>query len=110
MSRATIQNEAAAAPVWGPRAIQAQNERNRRRQSEVASTRAEWTRRNKYYYGCLTRLLQHLIEPGKRVLNIRCQTGFLLDSLKPIYGAGVEISPEMVEVARAAHPGFTYYE
>jgi SAM-dependent methyltransferase len=110
MNRESIHDEAASAPVWGPRAIQAQNERNRRRQSEVASTRAEWTRRNKYYYGCLTRLLQHLIEPGKRVLNIRCQTGFLLDALKPTYGAGVEISPEMVEVARAANPRFTYYE
>jgi SAM-dependent methyltransferase len=51
-----------------------------------------------------------LVEPGKRVLNIRCQTGFLLDALRASYGAGVEISPEMVEVARAAHPQFKYYE
>ena len=25
-------------------------------------------------------------------------------------GVGVEISPEMIEVAKAAHPRFTYYE
>jgi len=55
-------------------------------------------------------LLRHLVEPGKRVLNIRCQTGFLLDALQATYGVGVEISPEMVEVARAAHPRFKYYE
>jgi SAM-dependent methyltransferase len=95
---------------FNPRAIQAQNECNRRRQSEVASTRAVWIRRNKYYYECLKRLLQHLVEPGKRVLNVRCQTGFLLEALQPSYGAGVEISSEMVEVARAAHPRFTYYQ
>jgi SAM-dependent methyltransferase len=108
MNHATSPEEAAT--VWGPEAIQAQNERNRRRQSEIASSRTAWIRRNKYYYECLKRLLRHLVEPGKRVLNVRCQTGFFLDALQPSYGAGVEISPEMVEVAKAAHPRFTYYE
>jgi SAM-dependent methyltransferase len=93
-----------------PLAIQEQNERNRRRQSEVASTRAAWIRRNKYYYECLIRLLRHLVEPGKRVLNIRCQNGFLLDALQPVQGVGVEISLEMVDAAKADYPRFTYHE
>jgi len=97
-------------PAWGPKALELQNERNRQHQSAWAATRAKWIRRNKYYYECLKRLLRHLVEPGKRVLNIRCQTGFLLDALQPSYGVGLEISPEMVAVARAAHPRFTYYE
>jgi len=97
-------------PAWGPKALELQNERNRQHQSVWAATRAKWIRRNKYYYECLKRLLRHLVEPGKRVLNIRCQTGFLLDALQPSYGVGLEISPEMVAVARAAHPRFTYYE
>jgi hypothetical protein len=50
------------------------------------------------------------VEPGKRVLNMRCQTGFLLEALQPSHGVGVEISPEMVEIARAAHPQFRYEE
>ncbi len=99
-----------SAPAWGPKALQLQNEHNRQHQSVWAATRAKWIRRNKYYYECLKRLLRHLAEPGKRVLNIRCQTGFLLEALKPSYGVGLEISPEMVAVARAAHPQFTYYE
>jgi len=99
-----------AAPAWGPQALELQNERARQSQSAWAATRAKWIRRNSYYYGCLKRLLQHLVEPGKRVLNIRCQTGHLLDALQPSYGVGVEISPEMVAVARAAHPQFTYHE
>jgi hypothetical protein len=97
-------------PAWGPEALHLQNERNQRHQSVVASTRSTWIRRNRYYYNCLKRLLRHLVEPGKRVLNVRCQTGFLLDALRPSVGVGVEISREMVEVARAEHPGFTYYE
>ncbi len=96
--------------AWGPRALRLRNERNRQHQSGLAATRANWIRRNKYYYQSLKRLLRHLVEPGKRVLNIRCQTGFLLDALRASYGVGVEISPEMVEVARAAHPQFKYYE
>jgi len=99
-----------AASAWGPKALQLQNERNRKHQSTWAARRAKWVRRNRYYYECLKRLLRHLVEPGKRVLNIRCQTGFLLDALQPSYGVGVEISAEMVAVARAAHPQFTYRE
>ena len=99
-----------SSPAWGPKALQLQNERNRQHQSVWAATRAKWIRRNKYYYECLKRLLRHLAEPGKRVLNIRCQTGFLLDALQPSYGVGLEISPEMVAVARASHPQFTYHE
>jgi hypothetical protein len=96
--------------AWGPEALQSQNERNRRHQSVFAKTRAGWIRRNKYYYECLKRLLRHVVEPDKRVLNIRCQTGFLLDALQPSYGVGVEISPEMVAIASAAHPRFSYHE
>ena len=96
--------------AWGPRALRLRNERNREHQSGLAAARAKWIRRNKYYYESLKRLLRHLVEPGKRVLNIRCQTGFLLGALQASYGVGVEISPEMVEVARAAHPRFKYYE
>lgn len=50
------------------------------------------------------------MEPGKRVLNIRCETGFMLDALQPAYGVGVEISAEMIAVARREHPQFTYVE
>jgi SAM-dependent methyltransferase len=96
--------------AWGPDALRIRNQRNREHQSGIAQTRAAWIRRNRYYYKLLIRLLQHLIEPGKRLLNIRCQTGFLLDALKPSHGVGVEISPAMVHVARAAHPQFTYLE
>jgi len=95
--------------AWGPEALALRNRRNREQQASVAATRPRWNRRNRYYYSCLTRLLRHLVEPNKRVLNIRCQTGFLLDVLRPDYGVGVEISTEMVEIARAAHPRFQYH-
>jgi len=99
-----------SAPAWGPQALEAQNERNRQHQAVYAGSRAGWIRRNRYYHECLRRLLRHLVEPGKRVLNIRCQNGFLLDALEPRYGVGLEISREMVDVARAEYPRFSYHQ
>jgi SAM-dependent methyltransferase len=98
------------APDHGLEALQSRNEANRLLQAGVAATRDKWIRRNRYYYKLLVRLLQHLIEPGKRVLNMRCQTGFFLDALQPRHGVGVDISAEMIEVAREAHPEFQYHQ
>jgi len=36
--------------------------------------------------------------------------GFCWTALQPAQGVGVEISPEMVAVAKAGYPRFTYYE
>jgi SAM-dependent methyltransferase len=99
-----------AAPAQGPAVLQLRNEANRLHQATVAAAREKWIQRNNYYYELLTRLLKHVIEPGKRVLNIHCQTGFLLNALKPGYGVGVDISAEMIELARNAHPEFKYYQ
>jgi len=49
--------------------------------------KASWIQKNKYYYACLKRLLGRLVEPGKRVLNIHCQTGFLLDAVQPAHAS-----------------------
>jgi len=110
MSFRTIVRGLAPASVRGPQALRLQNERLRQIQSAVAAARPTWIRKNKYYYECLKRLLGRLVEPGRRVLNVRCQTGFLLDALQPAQGVGVEISSEMVEVAKAGYPRFTYHE
>lgn len=94
----------------GPRALEARNERNRLHQASHAKSRNGWIRRNRYYYNALARLFQHLVEPNKRVLNIRCETGFLLDVMRPAYGLGVDISSEMIGVAKASYPAFQYRE
>jgi SAM-dependent methyltransferase len=95
---------------WGPDALHERNEQNRRHQAKNAASRNSWIRRNKYYYGQLRRLLEHLIEPDKSVLNINCETGFLLNAARPSDGVGVDISPEMLEAAQASNPRFVYHE
>ena len=93
---------------WGPNALRLRNERNRKHQAAQAKRRPAWIRRNMYYYRSLTRLLEHIVEPAKRVLCMNCESGFLLQALKPAYGVGVDISQEMLEVARESYPEFTY--
>jgi len=46
---------------------------------------------------------QHHIQPGLRVVEIGCGPGDLLASLQPSRGLGVDLSPKMVETARALH-------
>ena len=70
----------------------------------IAEEREGWITRNPYYYRRLTDVLRFLIEPNRRVLQIRSDTGFLLASVRPSYGVGVDVSERMVQVARRLHP------
>jgi len=89
---------------WGPAALEQLREARRQHQVAVAPRRSKWIRANGYFYGRLKRLLQFIIEPGTRVLELRCETGQFLASVKPSYGVGVEISDAMVAVAREENP------
>src|SRR6266849_5044218 len=89
---------------WGPQALQEIREARRQFQDANASRRDDWVRSNKYFYDCLKRMLRFIVEPGKRVLDIRCQTGFLLESVRPSRGVGIEISESMVACAQQQHP------
>ena len=100
----TTGHPAASAQTWGVEALEASREARRRRQDELADRRDRWVRSNRYFYDRLKRLLRFIVEPSKRVLEIRCQTGHLLAAVEPSYGVGVEISERMVEKARQNYP------
>jgi ubiquinone/menaquinone biosynthesis C-methylase UbiE len=89
---------------WGPPALEQVRDARRRHQESVAPQRAQWIRANGYFYGRLQRLLQFIVEPGKRVLELRCETGDFLACTKPSFGVGVEISDVMVACAQVEHP------
>jgi Glycosyl transferase family 2/Methyltransferase domain len=89
---------------WGPQALEEIRQARRAHQTTIAARRGEWIRSNEYFYHRLKRMLQFIVEPHKRVLEIRCEMGDQLASLIPSYGVGVEISDAMVECARQQHP------
>jgi len=93
---------------WGPDALDEIREARRKHQEATAERRDKWIHSNRYFYDRLKRVLKYIIEPRKRVLEIRCETGQLLASVKPSYGVGVEISEAMVECARRQYPEFRF--
>jgi len=98
------EHEAAGQAAWGPDALREVRAARRKQQAGIAAGRGEYVRKNRYFYDKLKRTLRYIIEPGKRVLELRCETGHLLAAVEPAYGVGVEISDEMVKVAQEKNP------
>ncbi|HEX2036080.1 MAG TPA: class I SAM-dependent methyltransferase, partial [Chloroflexota bacterium] len=72
-----------------------------------AHQRAAWRTRNRYYYQEIERLAMAAIPPGARVLELGCGIGDLLAAVRPSLGVGIDLSEEMVRVARRRHPSGT---
>ena len=66
------------------------------------------SRGGKFYHARTKRVFEFLIPPGKRVLEIGCGRGDLLSALNPTHGVGIDLSSEMIEIARAHHPNLTF--
>jgi SAM-dependent methyltransferase len=94
--------------TWGPAALEQRRERTRNHLAKIAVRREEWINRNRYYYELLDRLLRFLVEPQKRVLSVRCGTGNLLTVVQPVKGKGIDICPEIVEIAQQRNRSFEF--
>jgi len=79
-------------------------------EEERGEQRDHWIQSNRYYYDRVKRILRYIIEPGKRVLEVRCQTGHLLDAVEPGFGMGVEISAKLVALATAKYPHLRFVQ
>ena len=64
-----------------------------------------WKKKNAYYHENLKALYGSYIPKGERVLEIGCGTGDILARLEPGEGRGVDVSEEMVEIARRKYSG-----
>jgi hypothetical protein len=90
--------------IWGMAALAARRDAVRMHQARFAQIRQRWIKNNTYFYSNIERVLRFIVEPGRRLLHLRCQTGFFLDTLNPSRGVGVEITREMAEIARQQYP------
>jgi SAM-dependent methyltransferase len=89
-------------------AFATRNERMHGHFEPLAEERDYWISKNRFFYESDWRYLQFVIPASARVLDLGCGTGQLLARLRPAYGVGVDISPSMVDQARAAHPDLTF--
>ena len=70
----------------------------------IAPGRDDYIKKNSYYYDDLLSFLSWNIPPGSSVLEIGCGNGYILDKLAPGRGAGIDISPRMIGIARSKYP------
>ena len=63
-----------------------------------ASDRDRWIKKNKYYNKLLIKFLKFHIPEEKNVLEIGCGIGFILNSLKPKKGFGIDFSKEIISL------------
>ncbi len=78
--------------------------------NHVAFERSKWHGWGGRYHRRLEQLYKHIIPAHKRVLEIGSGSGDLLSSLDPVYGVGVDFSPEMIRFAQNRHPDLQFKE
>ena len=77
---------------------------------EYARDRRKWKDRTRYFHECDLACTRFLIPEGKKVLDLGCGVGDLLAGLNPSLGVGVDLSGEMVRIARETYPDLTFIE
>jgi SAM-dependent methyltransferase len=75
----------------------------------LAGERDKWLARNRYFYDNDRQYMQFLVPAGQRVLELGCGEGQLLRSLRPSHGVGVDLSNEMIRLARERSPEFEFH-
>ena len=75
---------------------------------QLAGEYDSWKEKASYYYDLLADIYRGIIPEGSSVLEIGCGTGTLLSKVRPALGFGVDISPKMIAIAAAKHPGFRF--
>ncbi len=70
---------------------------------DYAADFKRWVRFRKYYQERIGDIYSLFVPPGMRVLELGCGEGDLLAKLKPAYGLGIDLSEDMVDLAKQRH-------
>ena len=72
--------------------------------NSVAKDRIKSRNKGSYYHEELEKYLRFVVPEHSAVIEIGCGTGETLAALNPSRGVGIDISPQMVEIARNKFP------
>ncbi len=78
--------------------------------NKLAESRDNWIEKNSYFYKNDYAYMRFLVGEGKRVLELGCGTGKLLDELSPSYGLGVDLSANMITIAQQNFPNLEFIQ
>jgi SAM-dependent methyltransferase len=84
-------------------AIKKQNDR-------LAGERDKWIKKNSFFYKSDQSYMRFLIKKKSRVLELGCGTGQLLNAVEPSYGLGVDLSKNMVDVAKKNYQNLNFLQ
>jgi SAM-dependent methyltransferase len=73
-----------------------------------ASEREAWIARHRFFYDEDWRYMRFLVPQGKRVLDLGCGAGELLNAVQPAEGIGVDFSQAMIDRAKIGFPALTF--
>ncbi len=76
----------------------------------LADRRETWIAKHRFFFDEDWRYLRFLVPENKRVLDLGCGTGALLNALKPSHGVGIDLSARMVEQARSRYSHLTFLD
>jgi ubiquinone/menaquinone biosynthesis C-methylase UbiE len=75
-----------------------------------ASKVKDWRRRNAGYHQAVSSLTRFYVPENQRVLEVGSGTGDLLASTRPRRGVGIDISGEMIRLARDSYPDLEFHQ
>lgn len=67
-----------------------------------------WRKKRRYYHSEIERLLRSIVRPGISVLDVGTGLGDSLAAVRPANGVGIDLSPDMIAVARKRHPAHEF--
>jgi len=76
--------------------------------NKVAEKMHKWRGWGGYYHRRLNEICAHVVPEGARVLELGCGDGNLLAHLKPARGVGIDLSPEMIALAKQRYPDLQF--
>jgi len=71
---------------------------------DIANQYDYFKKRNRFYYKNLREFYKIKIPPNRKVIEIGCGTGDIIAEIKANKKVGVDISHEMINIARQKHP------
>lgn len=75
----------------------------------IAKDYDNWKQKNSYYYNWLKSFIRRRVCPQSKVLEIGTGTGEILTAAEPSVGVGIDISPEMIKLAKEKFPKLNFF-
>lgn len=68
-----------------------------------------WLKKNRYYHHQMKKFYRFVVPEGKRVLQIGCKNGYLLNEVRPSVGVGIDDDADFINQAATSYPEYRFF-